>query len=748
MQYVEFIVTRPTTGAALPSAKVTVYLAGTTTLATLYNAAGGGISNPATADASGLIGFAAANGSYDFSAASADGSYVVPTIHRQQFYDLSGLDAQVTLAQSAAATATAAIATTSGSAAAAAASAATAGSAATTAANTAVATLLPYNDTNLAAPAYSQFPASATISTDGKTMLCAAGVGQGIDAYFTPAQIASGLTATAFLQAVGASVTFSQRIGRWYTAGGAQVGGDITIPQVADGLRFVGSIPATATFLRFAVAATADTQVLRPATSVGSMANPVVDPLYLTLTGEAQTQADTTEPLYTFSPPAAYVNGVLPIASGVILSYFVPLPVSDPAKKPNDGDRLWVIYELNTEPSIIQATATAAHGVSGGGSGASINGQPYRIGPNVWLTQIDVASTGGINDFYGVRLFTNTATAGLQFKNVSIWRGLNPPLLRDVSKLTRAYIDKANAQARRDLSCKVAIAVHTDSIETNQAYPYPAPMLQDLAGPGYIIRSLSIPGASLTQVMTMGGLLPVPITVTGGVIPADLTPVSVSWPAGYDPISSNALLNPDWENAFYLRGVLGKLVVSTWSGFVPAANSTTFVRLTSDPRGIATDCPAASPMVPRHFRETKGGKRVILTNSVNGFGTFSGTTQQLIEAVTANLNPADVLLLSGLSPSTGGYALAPAPTWLTGHRLQNCYVDINATDAAGRARAQLAPINWTPAGGDLAAMAAGTTGIPASARFSGDSYHPFTAPSSFLMNINIVRSGQFQSFGA
>jgi hypothetical protein len=108
MQYVEFIVTRPTTGAALPGAKVTVYLAGTTTPATLYNAAGGGISNPATADASGLIGFAAANGSYDFSAASADGSYVVPTIHRQQFYDLSGLDAQVTLAQAAAAAAAAA----------------------------------------------------------------------------------------------------------------------------------------------------------------------------------------------------------------------------------------------------------------------------------------------------------------------------------------------------------------------------------------------------------------------------------------------------------------------------------------------------------------------------------------------------------------------------------------------------------------------------------------------------------------
>jgi hypothetical protein len=111
MQYVEFIVTRPTTGASFPGAKVTVYLAGTTTLATLYNASGGGVSNPATADAYGLVGFAASNGSYDFSAASADGSYVVPTVHRQQFYDLSGLDAQATLAQSAAAAAAASAAT-------------------------------------------------------------------------------------------------------------------------------------------------------------------------------------------------------------------------------------------------------------------------------------------------------------------------------------------------------------------------------------------------------------------------------------------------------------------------------------------------------------------------------------------------------------------------------------------------------------------------------------------------------------
>ena len=95
MQYYEFIASRGDTGAVLPLAKVTVFLAGTATLASIYDSAGAGLANPTTAATSGLVGFAAANGAYDVQIASADGSYLAPKVHDLQLYDLSQLDAQV-----------------------------------------------------------------------------------------------------------------------------------------------------------------------------------------------------------------------------------------------------------------------------------------------------------------------------------------------------------------------------------------------------------------------------------------------------------------------------------------------------------------------------------------------------------------------------------------------------------------------------------------------------------------------------
>ena len=98
MQYYEFIACRNDTGADLPFAKVTVYLAGTATLASVFDSAGGGLTNPLTATTTGLVGFAAANGAYDIQIGSADGTYLSPMIHKVQFYDLSQLDAQVAAA--------------------------------------------------------------------------------------------------------------------------------------------------------------------------------------------------------------------------------------------------------------------------------------------------------------------------------------------------------------------------------------------------------------------------------------------------------------------------------------------------------------------------------------------------------------------------------------------------------------------------------------------------------------------------
>ncbi|WP_296616683.1 hypothetical protein [Sphingomonas sp.] len=95
MQYYEFIASRGDTGAVLPLAKVTVFLAGTATLASIYDSAGAGLANPTTAAPSGLVGFAAANGAYDIQIASADGSYLAPKVHDLQLYDLSQLDAKV-----------------------------------------------------------------------------------------------------------------------------------------------------------------------------------------------------------------------------------------------------------------------------------------------------------------------------------------------------------------------------------------------------------------------------------------------------------------------------------------------------------------------------------------------------------------------------------------------------------------------------------------------------------------------------
>jgi hypothetical protein len=95
MQYYEFIASRGDTGAVLPFAKVTVFLAGTTTLAAVFDSAGAGLANPITAATSGLVGFAAANGAYDVQIASADGSYLAPMVHDLQLYDLTQLDAQV-----------------------------------------------------------------------------------------------------------------------------------------------------------------------------------------------------------------------------------------------------------------------------------------------------------------------------------------------------------------------------------------------------------------------------------------------------------------------------------------------------------------------------------------------------------------------------------------------------------------------------------------------------------------------------
>jgi len=105
MQYLEFLLARHDTGAALPSGKLTVKVAGSGTLATVYDSSGGVITQPVNADINGVIGFATANGAVDLYPTSADGGYVAPTIHKVQFYDLTQLDSQVAVVVAAGASA-------------------------------------------------------------------------------------------------------------------------------------------------------------------------------------------------------------------------------------------------------------------------------------------------------------------------------------------------------------------------------------------------------------------------------------------------------------------------------------------------------------------------------------------------------------------------------------------------------------------------------------------------------------------
>lgn len=87
MQLCSFFAVNHQTGAALPGASVFVYLPGTTTKVSIYDGNGVLITNPATADANGMVSFAAADGVYDIVIVS--GAYTSPTIPKLQFLDVS-----------------------------------------------------------------------------------------------------------------------------------------------------------------------------------------------------------------------------------------------------------------------------------------------------------------------------------------------------------------------------------------------------------------------------------------------------------------------------------------------------------------------------------------------------------------------------------------------------------------------------------------------------------------------------------
>lgn len=86
MQFVQFYAINHLTGAALPGAMVTVYVANTASPAVLYNGDGVQISNPFLADAIGLVGFSTTDGVYDIQIVS--GPYTAPPISNLTIFDV------------------------------------------------------------------------------------------------------------------------------------------------------------------------------------------------------------------------------------------------------------------------------------------------------------------------------------------------------------------------------------------------------------------------------------------------------------------------------------------------------------------------------------------------------------------------------------------------------------------------------------------------------------------------------------
>jgi len=96
MQFVQYLCTLPSNDTygyiqALPLAQVTVYVAddegNSGAMAQLYDAAGGPINNPVTADINGFAGFAAVDGLYNIAVQDAEGARSAPLAVKVQLFD-------------------------------------------------------------------------------------------------------------------------------------------------------------------------------------------------------------------------------------------------------------------------------------------------------------------------------------------------------------------------------------------------------------------------------------------------------------------------------------------------------------------------------------------------------------------------------------------------------------------------------------------------------------------------------------
>ena len=628
MQYVEFIVTRPSTGAALPNGKVTVYLAATTTLATLFNAAGAGISNPVTADTNGLIGFAAANGSYDFSTASADGSYVVPTIHRQQFYDLSALDAQVTAATAAATTAQAQVPLVN----AAGATQVTAVNAAAASGLTNLSSALPIHDNIVVNATVQPFPFSGPArNADGTVTLISdarwyLGATQG--GCFPPTirtAIAAGKAITFLLPCLSGTISST-----YITESPS---GTVTSLTLSDGAYRANKVLASDTTFITLYASSGTGVVTDPAMFSGAPARARTDPALLAAEGYEVTKANRAA-----GTPVSFTKGytgdvfVLPVSAVNQQTSFILMPR---AFALGEVFTFYFTCNLPMQGGTQQFTIFPSFGPSQATSIPFILEQISATRYRMVITATP-ATAGKIIQSIDVQRL-NSAGPVLQLSDPALYRGDVYPVQTEASPVVKSYTT-VTVQADTALNTYVKRAwIWSDSSKDpdrsiGTGYPLDY-WMRDLAGSRLRFTNLATAGANAPEFLGQAELLPCTVNVVGGVIPADQSEFEItSW--SVVPMTGSGMTNRQQTREFSLDGV--DCVFTTSStfdasiGVHPVRLFAKAVNNLAVPRAIAN----GTRLVLKQGRQSASDFVFISTGSVNG-GNPGGAID-VYNAVLAN----------------------------------------------------------------------------------------------------------------
>jgi len=735
MQYLEFVGVRHDTGAALPYCKATVKIAGTSTLATLYDRDGGGISNPANGDVNGVVGFAAANGSYDITPSSADGGYVGPTVHRQQLYDLTGLDAQVTLAV-AEATLAGHYANDSADADVPGGSSGDRGAkywALQAAAATAGISRPLDGDALTGARSVAVLPAAqaATVSGDTFTLTTA---GASIPVNVTgdyQGDTTSLVTASVQIISGTPGTSFTTAIGRWADINGTQIGADVALAKTATAISLPANAtqPAGARKLTFGLVPTATTVCRRMTYQLGNPARPTVDPWYLAMLGSGMAKNNAT-PIPYIATDAGWdpTNGrfTIPAASGGNFKVSVPGGVKD-------GDVLWVYFDSPLEPTAWLQYINASFGASGGNGGNNYVAQILHVSGHRYAVALYIQSVGGIL-FFGPSWTYNNTGAATYIENLSLYVGPNPPLRENILPIELKGIRDEIDGAR----IKPLITLADDSCGISgspQFFPDPGKSLRKFLGTGTRFQNFSTPGNQLADSASTVGLLPIHVSIAGGVIPASTAPVSITaW--DQNPITALSIGNPENDPYAYLCGVLGLITAGSYTGTAPTTLS--FTPVTAPHRPIPV--PPGSKLIMRASRKRKGGLTLFPISSVNGTGgggnsgTPFASVEAFVDAVFANNDPNTIAGFVGLTASPYGTGQSQL-TAFSGKPYYNRLYNPNIISAATYAEA-VALYGWSPTGTEHADWLAGNIGVFGSMRWSADGFHPYTDVASDVVAKN------------